>query len=181
GTACRRRGRATRRRASGRRSGSRWSGCGSRGGGAASPCWRAAARLDFWSLLGASSGRRGAGMMAGTSAGERRAAADGAQVAAERDREGKLVVRLAGTWTLEDGMPDLGAVEQALAERPPPASLAFDKQELHHWDSGVLAFVAKVEDLAKAHQVKVDRGGLPGPAQRLLSIAEAVPEKQGAR
>jgi phospholipid/cholesterol/gamma-HCH transport system permease protein len=124
---------------------------------------------------------RGAGMMAVTSAGERRAAADGAQVAAERDREGKLVVRLAGTWTLEDGMPDLGAVEQALDERPPPASLAFDMQELHHWDSGVLAFVAKVEDLAKSHQVKVDRGGLPEPVQRLLTIAEAVPEKQGAR
>jgi len=120
-------------------------------------------------------------MMAVTSAGERRAAADGAQVAAERDREGKLVVRLAGTWTLEDGMPDLGAVRHALDERPPPTALAFDMGDLHHWDSGVLAFVAKVEDLAKAHKVQVDRGGLPEPVQRLLTIAEAVPEKEGAR
>src|SRR4029450_7349572 len=101
-------------------------------------------------------------MMAVTSAGERQAAGAGAQVAAERDREGKLVVRLAGSWTLEDGMPDLGAVQQALDERPPPANLAFDMQELHHWDSGVLAFVAKVEDLARTHEVKIDRGGRPG-------------------
>src|SRR5262245_66064763 len=98
-------------------------------------------------------------MMAVTSAGERRAAADGAQVAAERDREGKLVVRLAGTWSLEDGMPDLGAVQRALAERPPPTALAFDMGELHHWDSAVLPFVAKVEDLARSRQVRADLSG----------------------
>jgi phospholipid/cholesterol/gamma-HCH transport system permease protein len=121
-------------------------------------------------------------MMAVTSAGERRVAdADGARVAAERDGEGNLIVRLAGTWTLEDGMPDLGAVEQALGERPPPKAVAFDMGALQHWDSGVLAFVAKVEDLAKTHDVTVDRSGLPEPVQRLLTIAQAVPEKQGAR
>jgi phospholipid/cholesterol/gamma-HCH transport system permease protein len=116
------------------------------------------------------------------SAGERRvAAADGTRVAAERDRDGKLVVRLAGTWTLEDGMPDLSPVERALAERPPPKAVGFDMGELHHWDSGVLAFVAKVEDTALGHQVPVDRSGLPEPVQRLLTIAQAVPEKEGAR
>jgi phospholipid/cholesterol/gamma-HCH transport system permease protein len=121
-------------------------------------------------------------MMAVTSAGERRVAdADGARVAAERDGEGNLIVRLAGTWTLEDGMPDLGAVEQALGERLPPKAVAFDMGALQHWDSGVLAFVAKVEDLAKTHDVTVDRSGLPEPVQRLLTIAQAVPEKQGAR
>jgi phospholipid/cholesterol/gamma-HCH transport system permease protein len=120
--------------------------------------------------------------MAVRSAGERRvAAADGTRVAAERDRDGKLVVRLAGTWTLEDGMPDLSPVERALAERPPPKAVGFDMGELHHWDSGVLAFVAKVEDTALGHQVPVDRSGLPEPVQRLLTIAQAVPEKEGAR
>lgn len=120
--------------------------------------------------------------MAVRSAGERRvAAADGTRVAAERDRDGKLVVRLAGTWTLEDGMPDLSPVEQALAESPPPEAVGFDMGELHHWDSGVLAFVAKVEDTALGHQVPVDRSGLPEPVQRLLTIAQAVPEKEGAR
>jgi phospholipid/cholesterol/gamma-HCH transport system permease protein len=120
--------------------------------------------------------------MAVRSAGERRvAAADGARVAAERDRDGNLVVRLAGTWTLEDGMPDLSPVEQALAESPPPKAVGFDMGELHHWDSGVLAFVAKVEDMALGHRVPVDRSGLPEPVQRLLTIAQAVPEKQGAR
>ncbi len=121
-------------------------------------------------------------MMAVTSAGQRRAAAaDDARVTAERDREGKLLVRLGGTWTLEDGMPDLGPVRQALSDTPPPKAVGFDMGELDHWDSGVLAFVAKVEDLAQEHQVEVDRGGLPEPVQRLLTIAQAVPEKQGAR
>ena len=120
--------------------------------------------------------------MAVTSAGERRAApADRARVAAERDREGKLIVRFSGTWTLEDGMPDLRPVEQALAESSRPKVVGFDMGALQHWDSGVLAFVAKVEDLAQSHDVPVDRSGLPEPVQRLLTIAQAVPEKQGAR
>ena len=81
--------------------------------------------------------------MAVTSAGERRAApADRARVAAERDREGKLIVRFSGTWTLEDGMPDLRPVEQALAESSRPKVVGFDMEALPHWDSGVLAFVA---------------------------------------
>ena len=120
--------------------------------------------------------------MAVRSAGERRAAAaDGARVEVARDHDGKLLVRLTGTWTLEDGMPDTAPVEQALAKKPPPPALAFDMGQLEHWDTGVLAFVAKVEDLAGSHQVAVDRGGLPEPVQRLLTLAQAVPEKQGAR
>jgi phospholipid/cholesterol/gamma-HCH transport system permease protein len=120
--------------------------------------------------------------MAVRSAGERRAAAaDGARVEVARDGDRKLLVRLAGTWTLEEGMPDTAPVEQALAATPPPPAVGFDMGQLEHWDTGVLAFVAKVEDLADSHHVPVDRSGLPEPVQRLLTIAQAVPEKEGAR
>ena len=81
----------------------------------------------------------------------------------------------------EGGLPDAGEVEQALARKPPPRAVTFDLEGLERWDTGVLAFLAKVEDLARTQHVTVERGGLPEPVQRLLSLAEAVPEKQDAR
>src|SRR5262249_55824861 len=63
----------------------------------------------------------------------------------------------------------------------PPPAVVFDLSDLQRWDSGVLAFVAKVEDVARSRNVTVNRDGLPPAVQRLLTLAEAVPEKQGAR
>jgi len=120
--------------------------------------------------------------MAVRSSAERRAEApNGARLGVERGRDGEVVVRLAGAWALEDGLPDTARVEEALGGTPPPASVAFDMSALERWDSGVLAFVAKVEDVARDHKVTVKRDGLPPAVQRLLTIAEAVPEKPGTR
>jgi phospholipid/cholesterol/gamma-HCH transport system permease protein len=120
--------------------------------------------------------------MAVRSSGERRAeAANGTRLGVERGNDGAVVVRLAGSWALEDGLPDTARVEEALGASPPPPAVAFDMTKLERWDSGVLAFVAKVEDVARDHKVSVNRDGLPPAVQRLLALAEAVPEKQGAR
>jgi phospholipid/cholesterol/gamma-HCH transport system permease protein len=120
--------------------------------------------------------------MAVRSSGERRAEAEnGTRLGVERGRDGQVVVRLAGAWALEDGLPNMARVEEALGATPPPAAVAFDMSALQRWDSGVLAFVAKVEDVARGRKVAVNREGLPPAVQRLLTIAGAVPEKQGAR
>ena len=120
--------------------------------------------------------------MAVRSSGERRAEApNGTRLGVERGRDGEVVVRLAGAWALEDGLPDTARVEEALGGTPPPAGVTFDMSALERWDSGVLAFVAKVEDVARDHKVTVKRDGLPPAVQRLLTIAEAVPEKPGTR
>jgi phospholipid/cholesterol/gamma-HCH transport system permease protein len=120
--------------------------------------------------------------MAVRSAGQpRTAAADSERLAVERGRDGTLVIRLAGTWTLEAGLPNIAPVERALTATPTPRTVAFDLERLAHWDTGVLAFVAKVEDVAGRRHVAVDRHGLPEPVQRLLGLAETVPETQGAR
>ncbi len=119
--------------------------------------------------------------MAVMGAGGRRADADGARLHVERGGDGSVVVGLRGAWTLEDGLPDVTPVERALAVTPAPGRVAFDLSGLAHWDTGVLAFVAKVEATAARHGVAVDRSGLPAAVQRLLALAEAVPEAQGAR
>ena len=113
-------------------------------------------------------------------AGERRAeTTQGARLLVGHGRDGALIVGLAGAWTLEEGLPDARPVERALAASPP--SVCFDMSGLAHWDTGVLAFIAKVEDAAGRHGVAVDRGGLPPAVQRLLELATAVPEREGAR
>jgi phospholipid/cholesterol/gamma-HCH transport system permease protein len=116
------------------------------------------------------------------SSGERRAeAAEDDRLAVTRGPDGTLVVRLAGAWSLESGLPGMRPVEQALAADPPPRAVTFDTEALEHWDSGVLAFLAKVDDLAKQRGVTVDREALPAGPQRLLILAGTVSEKQGAK
>jgi phospholipid/cholesterol/gamma-HCH transport system permease protein len=120
--------------------------------------------------------------MAVRSAGQpRTAAADEKRLAVEQGSDGTLVVRLSGSWSLGEGLPDIAPVEQALTATPAARRIAFDLGRLAHWDTGMLAFVAKVEDVAGSRHVAVDREGLPEPVQRLLALAETVPEKQGAR
>jgi phospholipid/cholesterol/gamma-HCH transport system permease protein len=97
-----------------------------------------------------------------------------------RGDDGAVVVRLAGSWSLERGLPSLTEVEGALA-RGDVSSIAFDTDDLGDWDSAVLAFLAGASRLARAHGVSLDRSGLPEGLGRLLTLAEAVPEKEGAR
>ena len=115
------------------------------------------------------------------SSGERRPVAEDDRLAVSRGSDDTLVVRLAGAWSLESGLPAMGPVEEALVADPPPRAVTFDTQALEHWDSGVLAFLTKVEDLAKQRGVKVDRRALPEGPQRLLTLAGTVSEKQGTK
>ena len=116
------------------------------------------------------------------SSGERRpVAAEDDRLAVTRGSDGTLVVRLAGAWSLESGLPGMRPVEDALKAEPPPRAVTFDTEALEHWDSGVLAFLTKVDDLAKKRGVKVDRRALPDGPQRLLTLAGTVSEKQGTK
>src|SRR5262249_39498547 len=99
-------------------------------------------------------------------------------LAVTRGPDGPLTVRLAGAWSLEHGVRAAARVEEALAADPPPRALRFDTEALERWDSGVLAFIAKLDDLASRRKVEVDRKALPSALQRLLDLAGAVSEKQ---
>jgi len=98
-----------------------------------------------------------------------------------RSPEGELVLTLAGSWRLADGIPARDEIEQALAASPAPTRLRFDARALAEWDTGLLAFLSGVGDAAAARKVAVDASGLPDGARRLLALASAVPEQKGAR
>lgn len=98
------------------------------------------------------------------------------------DRDGTtLSVRLAGEWRLRHGhLPPIGELERALDEGQ-TQRIVFDASGLADWDSSILTFVSHASALARARDIAIEREGLPEGAQRLLALAEAVPEKSDAR
>lgn len=64
----------------------------------------------------------------------------------------------------------------------PDVTLAeFDAGGVTGWDSGLLTFLLAVIDTCTLKGVTVNREGLPPGVNRLLALATAVPERQGAR
>ena len=90
-------------------------------------------------------------------------------------------VQLAGEWQMRQPLPSPADVEQQINAGPAVRRLTFDTQDLGHWDSSLLTFLHKVEALCQTRDISVDRSGLPDGIKRLLSLAEAVPERQETR
>jgi len=92
-----------------------------------------------------------------------------------------LVLALAGNWVLEQRPPDPSVVASALDEGADLRTVDFDCGALGQWDSRLLTFVMKVEDLCETRGITLDSGGLPEGVRGLWALAHAVPERQGAR
>ncbi len=103
----------------------------------------------------------------------------GAQLFAQRLDDGTLQIRLSGDWLLGGSIP---AFDTVLPELERGASkLVFDSTELGKWDSAVLTFVLRLAGEAREGGVDFDLTGLPSGLQRLVALAEAVPEVAEAR
>jgi len=89
-------------------------------------------------------------------------------------------MRLAGPWELRGELPSPSDMQREI-ESTPPQRIAFDTAQLTAWDSGLLTFLTRVTELCQQHQIPTDRDGLPTGVKRLLALAEAVPERTGAR
>ncbi len=97
---------------------------------------------------------------------------------------GELVLRLAGAWTLQGGIPRLDEVRQSLQSLQLGAgvmTVGFDAGNLAAWDSGLLTFLFRLMDLGRQGGLAIDLAGLPRGVHRLLDLATAVPERAGAR
>ena len=99
----------------------------------------------------------------------------------ERGQEATLVVRFSGNWHLDKDLPSVTLLTRALDTSPAPKRISFDTANLANWDSGLLSFLTETDTLCRARGVVADRGGLPSGLQRLLELAEAVPEKKGTQ
>jgi phospholipid/cholesterol/gamma-HCH transport system permease protein len=103
------------------------------------------------------------------------------QISFRREDATKLRVRFSGTWRLRRGLPSAALVERELKSSGNVRGITFDADELAFWDSSVLTFLVEVSELCRRRGVHMDRTGLPAGVRRLLDLAEAVPEKKGAR
>src|SRR5690242_2408967 len=92
-----------------------------------------------------------------------------------------LEIRLSGAWNLRGGLPQAASLQRELDRAPQVKTVAFETAGLSAWDSSVLAFLAEVSELCRARGLEMNRAGLPAGLSRLLELAEAVPEKKGAR
>lgn len=110
---------------------------------------------------------------------ERLSLPDGAKVSLER-ADDALIVGLGGTWQIQAHLPGTTAVEAALDASPPPTGVRYETEELGGWDSAVLTFLQGVEDAADERGIPVEREGLPDGVRRLVELARAVPEREGA-
>jgi phospholipid/cholesterol/gamma-HCH transport system permease protein len=88
-----------------------------------------------------------------------------------------LTVRLGGSWRLGPGMPSPEPVSREI-DALSPARIAFDAREVSDWDSGLVAFISSVLRQAAERSIAVERSGLPDGVQRLLALAETVPERK---
>ena len=90
-------------------------------------------------------------------------------------------VGLSGAWRKEDLVPDSTEVWREIQSGPPVNRLTFDTSRVTDWDSGLVNFARKVLEEARARGIESDRAGFPDGVQRLLRLAEAVPQRQTAR
>ena len=90
-------------------------------------------------------------------------------------------VELTGAWRNEDEVPDSSDVWREIQTDPPVHRLTFDSSRVTEWNSGLVTFVIKVLQEAGTRGIDSDRAGLPEGVQRLLRLAEAVPERHTGR
>jgi len=99
----------------------------------------------------------------------------------EKKDGSSLLLHIRGKWQLGRDMPSSDAIAKELSAQAKPARIGFDATELTGWDSALISFLVAIYDFCRAHGIEDDRSGLPAGVRRLVELAEAVPEKQGAR
>jgi phospholipid/cholesterol/gamma-HCH transport system permease protein len=92
-----------------------------------------------------------------------------------------LCVEIGGNWTIAAALPTIERVAQQIDTVPQVQRLTFATEELQAWDSTLLPFLLKCQDLCHQRQLTCELSTLPQGIQRLLRLATAVAERTGAR
>jgi phospholipid/cholesterol/gamma-HCH transport system permease protein len=93
----------------------------------------------------------------------------------------RLVIGLYGRWKTDGAVPDAEEALRRAESLPGLTRLAIDARQLGAWDSALITFLLKLKTHCSARGLTLDTQGLPSGIQRLLALATAVPEREGAR
>lgn len=103
------------------------------------------------------------------------------QFTVEQVAGGTLLIKLSGAWRLQGGLPSAESLGREFEFLPGAGRIAFEAKELTAWDSSLLTFVERLVQICREQRISADLEGLPQGIRRLLTLAEAVPERTGAR
>ena len=95
--------------------------------------------------------------------------------------QGSLAISLAGDWLLNSDLPAPESVLDRLSQTPKPTSVTFETELLGDWNTGLVKALIAIVQTARANGVEIDDSGLPTGARRLVALAFAVEEREGAR
>jgi phospholipid/cholesterol/gamma-HCH transport system permease protein len=107
--------------------------------------------------------------------------APAAASAALRTTAAGAVLAVAGDWRIGAAAAGQDAALTALAALPAGSAVTVDAAALGAWDSALIAFLLQAVEALRPLGGRLDATGLPVGARKLLDLAVAVPEKQGAR
>ena len=97
-----------------------------------------------------------------------------------QEEHGVFDVHLLGDWVIENQLPDTEFVFEKLAGSK-SSSIDINTKGLGDWDSGLITFLVKLRNYTDKENLKLNLSALPEGAQRLLNLAFAVEEREGAR
>ena len=104
-----------------------------------------------------------------------------ASLAIDTSSDSEVTVTLGGEWLLGNDLPGPDAILDRLRHVPKPDHVSFDTSGLGDWDTGLITTVIHIAQSAEANGVTVDQAGLPEGARKLIELAFAVKEREGAR
>jgi phospholipid/cholesterol/gamma-HCH transport system permease protein len=103
-----------------------------------------------------------------------------AELQLDREAGDRLVLRLAGAWTIRSRLPR-SAEALVGATRAGVREVAFDTSGLEAWDSALPAFLLRLREGCREAGLECDLSALPEGVGRLIDLASEVPEREDAR
>jgi phospholipid/cholesterol/gamma-HCH transport system permease protein len=93
-----------------------------------------------------------------------------------RTHAGAGTLAFAGTWRLTERLPRLDAARRLIDKAPGIDRLAFDGSALDDWDTGLVTYIAGLEQVCRERDLQCDAAGLPEGLIKLLAMARTVPQ-----
>ena len=97
-------------------------------------------------------------------------------LALARHEPRRATVSIGGTWRVTQRLPRLARARELLDQSPDTTQLDFDTTALTDWDSGLVTFIAGLEQVCRERGIRCDPQGLPAGLRKLLGLARSVPQ-----
>ncbi|MCP4622547.1 MAG: ABC transporter permease [bacterium] len=92
-----------------------------------------------------------------------------------------LRIRITGNWNIGTQNPSPLQVQKKIESVGSIRRVRFYTDNLIAWDSSLLTFLIAVNEYCSKNNLGFEKDGLPQGVQKLLALATAVPEREGAR